>query len=96
MAYSLPLPARFKQWRVKIHDLELVEPPHVHILRKTESWRLDLRTGEYMDDEPDPSDVPDELRDIIDQNWAVIQAQWDAMYPENLVQSQEGEEDDDA
>lgn len=49
-----------------------------------------------MDDEPDPSDVPDELRDIIDQNWAVIQAQWDAMYPENLVQSQEGEEDDDA
>ena len=58
MAYTLPLPTRFKQWKVKIHDLERVEPPHVHIIRRTESWRLDLRTGRYMDKEPDPADVP--------------------------------------
>lgn len=85
MAYSLPLPQRFKQWKVKIHDLERVEPPHAHIMRKTESWRLDLRAGTYMDKEPDPAEVPGDLRHIIDQNWALLRATWDQMYPDNLV-----------
>lgn len=97
MAYSLPLPRKFsKQWKVKIRDLERVEPPHVHILRKTDSWRIDLRTGKYMDDEPDPSEVPVELRAVIDWAWAQLQSEWDRMYPENLVSSPEPAEVDDA
>ncbi len=85
MAYTLPLPTRFKQWKVKIHDLERVEPPHVHIIRRTESWRLDLRTGRYMDKEPDPADVPTALRDNLEQNWALLRTTWDQMYPDNPV-----------
>ena len=46
MTYSLRLPRKFKQWKVKIRDRETVEPPHVTLLRKTQAWRIDLRTGE--------------------------------------------------
>jgi Domain of unknown function (DUF4160) len=85
MAFSLPLPPRLKQWKVKIHDLERVEPPHVHILRKTESWRVDLRTGGFLDAEPDPAQVPADVREVIEANMQTLRAAWDSMYPENPV-----------
>jgi hypothetical protein len=54
MAYALPLPAALRQarWKVKIRDKETREPPHVTIIRGTDSWRIDLRTGQFMDAAP--------------------------------------------
>ena len=91
MAYSLRLPRKFKQWKVKIRDRETVEPPHVTLLRKTQAWRIDLRTGEFMDAEPDPDDVPEALVKIIRSatNWQTLREQWDSMYPHNLIESEE-------
>jgi hypothetical protein len=93
MAFSLGLPPRLaKQWAVKIRDRERVEPPHVTILRGRRAWRWDLRTGEFMDAEPDPDDVPEELLKEVRGKWELLRARWDEMYPENPVHS---EEDDD-
>lgn len=93
MAYSLKLPPQLeKQWAVKIRDRERVEPPHVTILRGKRAWRRDLRTGEFMDEEPDPKDVPEDLLKEVNDNWDVLCTKWDEMYPENPVHS---EEDDD-
>lgn len=86
MSFSLPLPTRLKaQWKIKIRDLERVEPPHVHVLRNTESWRIDLRTDSFMDSDPDPADVPTEVRDIVTQNLPLLRTKWNQMYPENPV-----------
>lgn len=85
MAFTLPLPVRLRQWKVKIRDLERVEPPHVHVLRRTESWRIDLRTNAFMDAEPDPDQVPAELRELVTQQLPALRAAWDQMYPENPV-----------
>ncbi len=96
MAYSLRLPRRFKQWKVKIRDRETVEPPHVTVLRKTRAWRVDLRTGEFMDAEPEPDDVPEALVKVIkgEANWQTLREQWDAMYPHNLIESEEESEEE--
>ena len=96
MAYSLRLPRKFKQWKVKIRDRETVEPPHVTLLRKTQAWRIDLRTGKFMDAEPDPDDVPEALVRIIkaEGNWQTLREQWDSMYPHNLIESEEENEEE--
>jgi hypothetical protein len=94
MAYSLSLPPQLaKHWTVKIRDRERVEPPHVTLLRGTRAWRLDLRTGEFLDDEPDPRDVSKRLIETVRGHWQELCAAWDRMYPENPVGS--GEERDD-
>ncbi len=89
MAFSLPLPAALKnaRWKVKIRDKETREPPHVTIIRGTEAWRIDLRNGRFMDDSPDPSDVPAKLIELIltTANWLQLCHEWDAMYPNNPV-----------
>jgi hypothetical protein len=96
MAYSLPLTAALKnaRWKVKIRDKETREPPHVTIIRGTDAWRIDLRTGEFMDDSPDPSEVPDELIELIEDeaNWQLLCNEWDKMYPNNPVSGGEKEE----
>lgn len=96
MAYSLRLPKKFKQWKVKIRDRETAEPPHVTVVRKTLAWRLDLRTGEFMDVEPDPDQVPEALVKFIkDQaRWQELSDEWDSMYPENPIESEEENEED--
>jgi hypothetical protein len=96
MAFSLKLPKKLaRQWAMKIRDRERVEPPHVTVLRKTQAWRLDLRTGEYMDREPEPDDVPSAVRKFIDANWEALCEKWDEMYPENPVDSDDEEENSD-
>lgn len=67
MPFELPLPRRLRQagWRVKIRDKENREPPHVTILRRTRAWRINLRTGQFMDRAPDPGDVPPELFEFV-------------------------------
>lgn len=76
---------------MKIQDKETREPPHVSILRGTDKWRLNLRTGNMMDATPDPSEVPDELLRILRKstNWKWAIEAWDEMYPENPVAADE-------
>lgn len=97
MAFSLSLTAALTKarWKVKIRDKETREPPHLTIIRGTFAWRIDLRTGQFMDDSPDPNQVPDELIDLIFEstNWELLCEVWDTMYPNNPVQSGEPEED---
>lgn len=96
MAYDLPLPPELKQriWKAKIRDRERVEPPHATVIRGVKVWRLDLRTGEWMDLTPDPSEVPRELRDFIWSQRGQLRSNWDEIYPENPVSSTEEASDD--
>ena len=94
MPYELPLPswAQAQGWKVKIRDKERLEPPHATVLRRTESWRWDLRRRSFMDERPHPRKVPAVvLESMVDQH-ATLCSQWDRMYPENPVA---GESDDD-
>lgn len=94
MAYNLRLSAALRRarWKVKIRDKETREPPHVTIIHGTDAWRIDLRSGEFMDSSPDPSVVPTAIVDTIKtpRNWKTIRSKWDEMYPDNPVASQEG------
>ena len=96
MAYTLPLTdaLRKARWKVKIRDKETREPPHVTIIRGTDAWRIDLRSGEFMDDEPDPSEIPADLLDLIEDEvtWQQLCDEWDQMYPNNPVVESENEE----
>ena len=82
---QLPISLKRARWKVKILEKETVEPPHVSILRHDETWRIDLRTGEFMNDEPAPSRVPRQLTGLIRENWEWLCEQWDAKYPNNPV-----------
>jgi hypothetical protein len=92
----LPLTAALKntRWKVKIRDKETREPPHVTIIRGTDAWRIDLRTGEFMDDSPDRSEVPNELLELVknEANWQKLCDEWDKMYPDNPVSGEADEE----
>ena len=89
MAFNLRLPADFRRarWKVKIRNKETREPPHLTIIRGTQAWRINLRTAEFMDEEPDPSVVPNEVVDFIkeEQTWQRLCSNWDAMYPTKPV-----------
>ena len=89
MPFSLPLPRHLKKqgWKAKIRDKERLEPPHVSLLRKTETWRIDLRRDRFLDRKPSPKEVPDALRRLISQNLPRLRHAWDEMYPENPVGS---------
>jgi len=66
-----------------------LEPPHVSILRRTDKWRINLRTGEFMDRRPDPAEVPQGLLDFLDDHWEWACDTWDEMYPDNPVEGDE-------
>jgi len=87
---ELPIGLKRARWKVKIQDRESREPPHVSILRGTDKWRINLRTREFMDREPEPSRLPEDLLDFVRNNWGWACESWDAIYPDNPV---EGEED---
>ncbi len=93
MAFNLPLPEPFRRarWKVKIRDKEILEPPHVTVLRGTKAWRINLRTGAFMDADPDFSHVPKEIVELIRQaeTWQRLRDEWDRMYPNNPVSSDE-------
>ena len=96
MAYTWRLPAALKdaRWKVKIRDKQIREPPHVTIIRGTDAWRINLRTGGFMDDSPDPSELPKELIELIkaEATWQRLCEQWNRMYSENPVAGDENEE----
>lgn len=89
MAYNLKLPEALTKarWKVKIRDKEKCEPPHVTIIRGTVAWRIALRDGNFMDDDPNPAIVPKELIELIKQaaNWRQLCDEWDLKYPNNPV-----------
>ena len=93
MAYTLRLPEvlRKARWKVKIRDKETREPPHVTIIRGTYAWRIDLRSRKFMDADPDPSKVPEELIELItdEATWEQLCDEWDRMYPNNPVSEDE-------
>jgi hypothetical protein len=91
MAYALEVPDEWRTqgWKVKIRDDERNETPHATILRRRQAWRLNLRTGRFMDSLPDPADVPEELVGLVWKRRGPLRRAWDAMYPENPVFSEE-------
>jgi hypothetical protein len=93
VAFDLPLPESLRKarWKVKIRDKENREHPHVTILRGTKAWRINLRTGAFMDGDPDPAEVPNQLVELIEQEatWQRLQYEWDRMYPNNPVSGEE-------
>lgn len=97
MAFTFPLPnaLRKARWKVKIRDKETREPPHVTIIRGTDAWRINLRTGEFMDGKPDPADVPSEIIALIkgERAWQQLCDEWDAMYPNNPVSGDDENEE---
>lgn len=99
MPAELELPPALKKgkWKVKIWENEIREPPHATIIRGTRKWRLDLATGEFMDDKPKPSDVPKSLLDHVKakKNWKWLREQWNAKYPGNPVKVIENGDDDE-
>jgi 2'-5' RNA ligase len=93
MAFALAVPIQWASqgWKVKIRDDERNEVPHATFLRKREAWRMSLRTGAFLDADPDPSDVP---RDLAEHVWSkrhALRRSWNTMYPENPVFSQESQ-----
>lgn len=93
MAFALELPDPWgKQgWKVKIRDDERNETPHATFLRRRQSWRMSLRTGHFLDADPDPADVPRELVEHVWGERRTLRRSWNAMYPENPVFSQENQ-----
>jgi len=94
MPYELDLPRAQKQggWKVKIHDLERLEEPHATIYRKMRKWRLSLRSGVFLDRGDKWSQIDESVKEIIERNWLILQAEWDRIHPDNPVR---GEDDDD-
>jgi len=76
-------------WKAKIREDERNEEPHVSIIFKLWTWRLSLRTGEFLDSTPPPRNVPVELVEWIWSQRELLRARWDEKYPENVVFSKE-------
>ncbi len=97
MPAELPLSSKLKnaKWKVKIREKERLEPPHVSIINGTDTWRIGLRTGEFMDRKPDPDEVSDDLIEYIKEGvisdkqtvWEWLIEKWDEKYPKSKVTS---------
>jgi len=88
-ALTLPEPWASRGWKAKIRDRERLEPPHVTILHKTRAWRFELRSGTFLDRQPDPRDVPEEIVVAVRSKVELLRQEWDRMFPENPVASME-------
>lgn len=52
--------------------------------------RYNIRSPGFMDREPDPRQVPEEIVAHIEANLEILRQAWDARHPENPVQSGDG------
>jgi hypothetical protein len=96
MPYNLPLPGKLaSSWRVKIYDSERLEPPHVTIVKGRTSWRINLRSAEFMDDEPPPRAIHKKVMQAINDNWGRLQREWNRIHPDNPVELEPGANDGD-
>ena len=50
MPYSFNLSKQLRNqgWKVKIYEKERLEPPHLTIRRLNRTWRVNLRTREFL------------------------------------------------
>jgi hypothetical protein len=87
LAYNLKIPAPLASqgWKVKIRDRERLEPPHATIIRRRMAWRFGLRSMAFLDAQPDPDEVPEELIACIIDQIGKLRLWWNRMYPENPV-----------
>ena len=93
MPYELPLPAALNPWKVKILDNELLfEEPHVTIRFKAKHWRVSLRSGLFLDETPNPSDVSPAVVAAVQSKLEILRKKWDERFPTNPVAPLEGEE----
>ncbi len=94
--YELPLPPRLasQRWKVKIWDNEIRESPHLTIICKTSKWRWGLRERAFLDTEPDPSLVPQEVMDVINAQYTSLCNEWDGVHPGNPVFGAKENEDE--
>lgn len=84
-SFAVLAPWDDRGWKLKIRDRERIEPPHVSVLWKTEAWRFGLREKEFLDRQPDPRRVPDEIVGHLHQNIRVYVDAWNMTYPDNPV-----------
>src|SRR5713226_5018006 len=98
MPYDLPLSQALSKagWKVKIHDLERLEPPHVTIFCKRRKWRLSLRDGTFLDSGDKWSQIDEEVREAIEAEdaWEALCVEWDERHPDNPVSSEEDDDND--
>lgn len=87
MPFVLQLLQALKQagWKVKIHDSERLEPPHVTIYQKMRKWRLSLRDGAFLDIGDKWSQIDSGVRKEIEENWETLIYEWDAIHSDNPV-----------
>jgi len=89
MPFVLRLLLALKQagWKVKIHDSERLEPPHVTIYRKMQKWRLSLRDGTFLDKGDKWGQIDEAVKDAIQdpKNWRLLQEEWNTIHEDNPV-----------
>lgn len=91
MPYSLSLSVVLRNagWRVKIYDAEGPEEPHVSIFRRGQTWRISLRTRQFLDG-GNWSELDVGVKTAIDNNWETLQTEWDRLHGEfNPISSQD-------
>lgn len=84
MPFSLPLPDMFRDWTVKIQDKETGrEEPHATFQRRGRRYRISLRTGDFLDEDPPQTDIPEELVGLVrdQQNLERLRDEWRRIYP---------------
>ena len=69
--------------------------PHITVLRGTKSWRINLRTVQFLDRTPAPREVPRQLLRHVLGRFDEFISVWDELYPLNPVQSLERDSDDE-
>jgi hypothetical protein len=91
MPYDLRLSQTLRQagWKVKIHDLERLESPHVTIYRKRRKWRLALRDGAFLDPGDKWSQIDGRVWTAVQDAWDRLQQEWDRIHPDNPVRGQD-------
>lgn len=97
MPYALPLRAALRKagWKVKIHDFERLEPPHVTIYCKRRKWRLGLRDGAFLDRGDKWSQIDEDVRDAILNAWDLLRDEWDEIHASNPIEGKAEEGDND-
>jgi hypothetical protein len=83
--YSLRLPPVLAAWKVRIFDNELVETPHATVVKGTHKWRINLRTGNFMDSRPSPRGVDKRVLVTIKERLPALREAWNRMFPNNPV-----------